>query len=274
MTTPLPLTGENDRGVVYRRKRMPARRRKNWVRFKRKVQSVVLGATAKKYAVLRRPFTILSAANFQNSVQYHTAMGLNGEVDTFNDVSVLFDAAVTENLVDAGLKASGKLHISGWMVETQVVNESVTTAYVDMYYWRCKKNVPSTLGGINQILEEGFADMGTLGAVPVARETYGVTPFQCNQFTNYIRVWKKVRVKLAAGGVTQVETRSGKNYRKTWGIAEDLAMDRDTEGIYMMFYGTPGVVNQTAEPIRLRFVTNKTYTISWFKDSEFEVGVL
>lgn len=201
-------------------------------------------------------------------------MGLNGLGGEFDDVSVIFDNALAEGAFTdggaLGLKASGKLIISGWMVESQILNDSSTHAYIDMYYWRCKR---PTANGVIAQMTEGIGDMGVAGATAVTTTTYGFTPFQVPQFSRTTQVWKKVRVKLAPSGVTQVGTRSGKNYIRNWGVDEEYSMDRNcTEGILMCFYGAPSGSAAVASPITLRISTNKTYTYSWVSTAEFELG--
>lgn len=187
-------------------------------------------------------------------------MGLNGDVDT-NDVSQIFDLAVTSGAI--AKKDAGKIMVTGWMCETQVVNTGTQGAYVDMYYWRAQGRNMAPLPSVADVWVNGLSDLQglfPLGGSALDIADYGVTPFQSPNLSRIVRIWKKTRVFLPPGGVTQVETRSGKNYVRNWSVDEEYSFDKCTEGILMVCYGVPSNTNPTADPAFLRVSTNKNYT--------------
>lgn len=265
-SAPGAISTQHDVSHVYRKRRMPRRRRRAWVRFSRKVKAVGLKASSQHYNVILRNGAFTSVADKQGFVQVHTTMGLNGDADT-NDVSRLLDLAVASARILK--KDAGKLIVSGWMCETQIVNVGANAGYVDLYYWRCKAKVPAALPSAADVWVNGLGDLDTLfpiGGSPLDIQDYGVTPFQSPNFSRLINIYQKKRVLLNPGGVTQVETRSGKNYYRNWSVDEEYSMDKCTEGILMVTYGVPSAANVVATPMSLRVSTNKTYT--WHVDMD------
>lgn len=261
-----PLTNQRDMGTMYRRKRMPYRRRKRWISFKRKVQAVTQQMTGKLQNIILRGGNVTSLANKQTGYGGHCVMGLNGDGDT-NDVSYLFDRANTF-LGGGFLKTAMKIQVTGWMCETQIQNESAAETsspsgvWCDLYYWRCKRRISSITDSFLGVWTEALGDLSStvpIGGSILDWNDYGITPFQ-GGLAKGITIWKKVRTYLPPGGVTQIETRSGKNYSRVWGTDEEYSMDTCTEGVFMIFYGTPSTTNATADPVNVRLSTNKNYT--------------
>lgn len=254
-----PITTENDAREVYRRKPMPRARRGRWAKFVNKVKHVATTLQGSKFQVILRNDAVTTAPNKQGSTTIHTAMGLNGSAFT-GDVSKIFDRALS---ITTALKDNLKVVVKGWMVETQVKNIGPNDAYIDMYYWRAKKAIPVAIADVGSAWGNGLSDLAgnfPLGGSTLDQADYGVTPFQSPGFSKTIRVWKKIRVKLSPGATTQIEQRSGRNYYRAWTHDEDYSMDRCTEGILMVFYGTPSGANPTADPVTLAFSTNANYT--------------
>lgn len=244
---------------------MPRRRRTQWRTFKKRVGAVIEKKLASNYLVLTRIHTLTTTADKQNHTSIHTVLGLNGSSGGgCNDVNTI---AGRVSAITGAPAHQNKFMITGWMAETQIVNIGDTTAYIDLYYWRCYKKVPTIVDGVacdaGNLFVTGLQDLGLTippGGSSLDSLDYGVTPFQSPQFYKSCRVMKKTRVKLSAGSVTQIETRSGKNYMRNWSIDEDYGMDRCTEGVLMIAYGTPTATVGTAAPITLKMSTNINYT--------------
>lgn len=239
---------------------MPRRLRGRWAKFVRKVKHVSTTLQGSRFQVILKTNLVSSLANKQAATTVHTVMGLNGSAYT-RDVSDLFDRALVET--GAAAKDNLKIVVKGWMIETQVKNYGLNDAYIDMYYWRCKKTIPAAIGDSAAAWGNGLSDLAPDvpgGGSTLDLNDYGVTPFQSPGFSKTIRVWKKVRVKLAAGQTTQIEQRSGRNYYRAWSHDEEYSMDKCTEGILFVFYGNPSEENAFADPVSLAFATNANYT--------------
>lgn len=256
---------------------MPARRRKPWVRFVKRTQAVLQKAIAPVFQIRLRSGQVSSAANKQGIFSPHTILGSYSTDNSTNDIDYLHDRV--SQLAATGEFEPDKFMVTGWLAETQIINEGATTAYIDMYYWRCKHSVPLTVGVSTgatattaaSIMEHSlFAlhPVNPLGGSGLDVTDYGVTPFQGVNFAKMLNIYKKVRVKLAVGGVTQVEQRSGRNYFLDTHFAGNYGMLRGkSEGILMIFYGVPTDTFTTAAPAELRFSTNVNYTVRLMKSA-------
>lgn len=267
-SNPPPITGENDWRRVYRRKRMPFRRRRRWVRFKRQVTAVIDKQLASKFNVFTRGENFTSANNQQTVISNHTVLGSNGSSPHTNDISDLVKIAqgtMPLETTDPSTNLDAwRIKVTGWMIESSITNNSDYPIYIDMYYWRTKRDVPSTIGNISALFTESLSDVSRntgVAANALAATDYGVTPFQGTQFAKNVQVWRKQRVKLAAGGTTQIEQRSGKNYMFDFGFCEHYSMiRRGTEGIMMVMYGSPDPTFVLARSASITMSTNVNYT--------------
>lgn len=273
-SNPAPITGESDWRKVYTRRPMPRRRRKRWVSFKRKVAHVVQHQVAPKFQVFTRSVSTSAAENTQNVVLLHTVLGGNGSSPETNDVRELVERAQAimppEVVTPASILTPWRIHVTGWMIETQVTNRETYPIYIDMYYWRTKKDTPVELANVYALWEDSVADVvqndPSIGG-QIAIGDYGVTPFQGVQLAKHIQIWRKQRVKLAGGSTTQVEQRSGRNYRFDYSVVEHYSLlRRATEGILMVFYGSPGIYGVVptlaalSRPAIVDVSTNVNYT--------------
>jgi len=239
---------------------MPRRRKRAWIKYSRKVKAVIQSSLGSNFFIILRSAVVQNNLNKQAVYNGHTVMGLNGAATDTNDVSQIFDRAIAASLLSQ--KDSGRLMVTGWMAETQVVNSGTAPAYLDMYYWRCTRLVPAALNKFENVWSNALTDMTPnfpIGGSALDIADYGITPFQ--GVSRHCQIWKKVRTKLEAGEVTQVETRSGRNYYRMWGFDEEYSMaPRCTEGIFFVFYGVPTTTAAFGDTCTLRFATNVNYT--------------
>lgn len=271
-TAPAPITGESDYRGLYRRKSMPARRRRRWVKFVRKVRSVVDRGLGPNFNVRVTNGTLACPANGQGMSMLHTVCGSAGSDPHTNDLKFLANLMVTfYPQTGPGPVASPNNYtlryiVSGYMVETMITNLETYPVFVDMYYWRSKKDVPVAIGDIVSVWGNSLIDLRQNQVVSatvdsLTMDDYGVTPFQGTQFAKTIRVYKKTRVKLAGGSCTQVETRAARDIVVNYGYAEHYSMLRGiTNGILFVGYGTPDAASAIARAANLAIVTNKNYT--------------
>lgn len=212
--------------------------------------------------------------NTQTANANHTILGASTGGPINDDIRYLVDIWVA-NQPPSGVSIGSEpdaiyqnIQITGWICETMITNLADYPVFIDMYYWRAIKDVPSNLPTINQIWSSALLELEPNmttdpGKTSITTEDYGVTPFQGNDFAKKIRIWKKTRVKLAAGSVTQIETRSGRNYYINYGYASSYSMLRNvTQGVYFVCYGSPGPAEEgsLARPVDLQITTNKNFT--------------
>jgi len=282
LAAPAPITGESDWRNVYKRKRMPARRRRRWVKFSRSVKHVLANQIGSNFNVRVNQTSLPGTNNGQGVNFSHTILGMNGSDPSHNDGIYLVNLAVANQpSTGPGVPTlpsaqNMKIVVTGWMCETMITNLETYPVFVDMYYWLAKRDIPSTFPDIGSVWSDRMADLRvnqTLGAgvTTLTLNDYGVTPFQGVEFAKKIQVWKKTRVKLAGGSVTQVETRGSRDTVITWSHQEHNTFARGvTQGIMFVAYGSPDGVDLVARAADLQIVTNKNYTWRMINDSRIQ----
>jgi len=243
------------------------------VSFVRKTKAVIGKQLAPSFLILVRTADCSSLANKQNYIVSHTVLGAYGSAPLMQDIASIDDRvqAMRPAAAEVGMSLrADKFMITGWFAETQLVNVSSSTAYVDCYYWRSVKNFKDAGDGAGGTgLEFGDLWLRTLqlggsnfpvGGSALDPLDYGMTPFQSATLAQYCRIWKKTRIKLGAGGTAQLETRSGRNYYIDAEYARNYTFLRGkTEGIFMIVYGVPSTTH-LSEPVRVLATTNVNYT--------------
>lgn len=274
-----PITGESDWRSTYRRKRMPYPRRRRWVKFVRRTQAVIDKSLASSFFIRLRRQRVVTVADKQGVSSVHTIFGNVGissplGAGDLNDLLALTDRVreFTTTQSTLGLNYStDKFRITGYLAETQIHNVGNDTAYVDMYYWRCKRDVSSSnfmgQAGVDYAQAWSAALARMQANIPPSgsaldRTDYGITPFNVNGLASYLQIYKKTRVKLSPGGITQIEQRGARNvyynYEKNLMNGHIQGM---THGIFFIIYGAPTIAFPTAAPVDLMFSTNVNYTV-------------
>lgn len=269
---PGPITGESDYRSVYKRKPFPRGRKKRWIKFTRRVKAVAEKLVAPQQMVCRRNATIVSAIATQATTSLFTVLGSFGGNDETDDLRQMYEnvfnlAGTTGTVGTTLLVNSMRVHITGWLAEIMIANNASNVTYIDCYYWRCKRDVPNAYNNLGDIFTGGFTDMAqtTVGASTSAPQKmdindYGVTPFQCHLFSRCFQVYKKTRVKLAAGGTCQLELRSGKNYYRSASFDRNYTFLKNcSEGIFFVQYGSPGATAPVTSTTNVQYSMNVNY---------------
>lgn len=268
-SAPAPITGESDWRNLYRKKRFPARRKKQWKRFSRKVKFVLAKTLAPQFNVIVTSTTLPVNAGLQGYTDIFTVLGGNGTSNTA-DISYLFDRAlatiIPNTTIGGQTKGSLKLIVTGWLAEVVIVNYGVTLAYLDCYYWKTKRDYIAEGHSVGELWDNSLGNVdpnvvGTATETTITSGDYGVTPFQGTTFAKHCVVWKKTRIKLPSGGTCQMELKSGKEYHRAWSYDQDFSLLRGcTEGILFVQYGAPTEALPITSGTGLRYTVNKNFT--------------
>lgn len=225
------VTGQHDSVNMYRRKRMPRRKRRRWVKFAKKVNYIINKQVApcslvRTVVIQRRAAAINTqllgvaslysgyGTNFDLSDDQITllkdaALRAYGDSTKFYQAQVKVTSAVLditfENLADAADNAS----TPSWFTSTKV------DAEVDIYELQCIRDVmiqDATQNNrdiydfiINCTNEQPRPTTGddSAGAVigsTLSSTNVGWTPFQSSKFCKYFKVLKKTKKYLTPGG--------------------------------------------------------------------------
>lgn len=259
-TAPAPITYQRDASTVYRRRRMPMRKKRTWIRLKRNVNAVINKRLATNVLHLTdtAPMVITNADGAQ---QYYGGLTLL-DAPVLSSVASAVDryAPPTGSGIVTPIIQRRKWVIVGQMNNLTIKNNSTEgVAYLDLYYWRTKKNCPSAeASSIETLWTTGFQtnaynNAGT-GSSTVAATDYGMTPWANPGWREYVQVYMKRRIRLSAGQDTELSLRSSKNYYSPGNILVDnLSLIRGkTEGIFVVFAGDPHIVTPPTTTTRSR----------------------
>lgn len=251
-----PVTAQHEYTTVYRKKRMPGRKRKAWKRFVRKTQAVAL-----KEAPLRS-FAHAYANNIYagpNQCGYSSVSmyGDNGPAAVQGNATTSGKGAMNSmwTLLNNVYGVNGparKIRMESACNEITLKNISSTNAViVEMYYFRARKLLEAdsvSNMAVEDYYAEGFGSMeqgyniGSISAV-----THGTTPFQSTLFTRNFKIWKKVRVQLGGGEVASFQMRDPRNHLiNTSDVYRYAGTPRRFQGIFFQIYGQPDTAGYTS----------------------------
>lgn len=244
-TAPAPVTTQFDVRTVYKRRRMPYRKKKRWIRQKRSVQAVIDKRLATNVLHLTDAVP-LSRSNASGSQTYYGGLTLM-DFPVRAQVAGAVDRLQPPNPQIGTVTGRAKHVIVGQMNNLTISNVSGEgVAYMDLYYWRAKQNCPAAeFADIEAIWSQGFTtnvlNAPTTGGTTVAATDYGITPWANPGWRKYVQVYMKRRIRLPAGQSTELSLRRSKNeYMGPHTLDDQLALMRGkTEGIFIVWTGEP-----------------------------------
>lgn len=262
-SAPPPVTAHYDSRIVYRKRRMPYRKKKQWIRTKRQVNAVLNGRLATN-VLLARNFNS-SVFNSESRKQNAFGITLNGLADLENVAgrvaSLQPDNSILPTVGNIGRQ---KFVIVGSMTTVLMRNISEVTAVVDVYYWTTKRDVPlAEFSDINQLWSLGFGYNVAnfpIGGSTLIHTDLGVTPWANPGMRRFLRIYQKRRIRLGAGADTELTLRTAKSYYSPGQqFMDQKSLSRGyTQGMLIVFHGMPGA-ESSAEPISLAVTQTSTH---------------
>lgn len=257
---------------VYRRKRMPRRKRRRWVRFKRKVDAVQFSGLGMQSVVFNSADYITAAVGAQG-VGSVCLYGLRGVSGTGGGVLMgQNDLYMIKS--NAGYTNTQKIAFRSAVLDITCKNEPIdsedsgTQLEVDLYEYVWRKGRPmesqsTAYGSGLSALQTGFTDQPTLGsAAALAVTTRGVTPFQCPEGMSYLKILKKTKFFVPVAGTFTYQLRQPRNF---WFDMGDPSSGLDiescagrTRGVLIFVKGVPTLATP-ASGARLVVGCTRTY---------------
>lgn len=289
---PPPVTGQFDYKTDYVRKRMPRRRRKRWLRFRRKVQYINDKGLGLKSHIVSFEQKLTTTAITSNAFgeELFSCDGKSNHKDLGDIARNALGAAFNnQQITAAGPSHSKSIHFESANMEVSIHNTGLNTVVLEVYHVRCRKDgLQFSDGSFNEMLgyyRQGFLkteqiedpDTGTIlpGASLIAFDTPGTTPFQCPMFCSYFQVLKREKFTIPVGGLIQKSLRIPKN---RWLNIDNLRSKNVlrgwTEGFLFQFQGVPQDefgVPEPASPTTLNIFTVRRYSY-YSRASGFDQG--
>lgn len=203
-----PITTQYDQSTRYRRKRMPARKRRQWKRFTKKVRHVMLQMNSLTSFTNDNYRTINSwVANAQASFGvYLGGTGVSSNDEILAMFKSAYSAALTNTTVD-----DYKLFIKSLCLDVQLTNTGSFGAIIDVYELIARasdNNSAETIGSMfaRLYLEQNPSALGSPDPSSPA-----VTAFQNGMFLTKWKVLRKKEILLGVGQVTTMQMRNPYN---------------------------------------------------------------
>lgn len=277
----LGVTNQMDRKLIYRKKKMPYRKKKRWLKFNRKVKATELKTIGTK-SVLNNDQ--LSSSATTNALQIiTTAMyGINGASDTgsragHRDIFDIFDADTLDIQQNAttGAPEQGKVMFISAIFDLTMENTSPndtgqnTKLEVDVYEMIHKKDTRSQ-GTMFDFLNDGLAITPNIGSgTGIAINDRGFTPFESPiGLRKYgITIVKKTKYFLGTGEVATLQVRDPRNHVISAERINDIgtAMRGLTRHVFIAFKPTPGYT--TGNVARLTVGVTRAYKYKVLKNN-------
>lgn len=246
-TSGIGVTNQYDRKQVYRKKRMPRRKRRRWVKFVKKVGAV----TEKDFGtntIVRSSLALAEGAIGQQGFAAVTLYGKDG-VNSGQTVGNGDIANIFSN--DLNTKPSSKFKFCSAVLDVTAVNDTTSEIAtdnlgieVDVYELMYRK-VASCDSPVTMWSSNG-AEKINAGALNLALTQRGVTPFDLPDILSRygVTIVKKVKYFLAKGQQFTYQIRNPKSY--TWQRDfindgnDDFMIPYVTKTLLFVIKGLPG----------------------------------
>jgi len=244
------VTTDRDFRRVYRKRRMPAWKRRSWKRFTRKVDAVA----ERKKGTASIVFNTVKRETVPDNLQRMygiTLFGYRGTVVVGPDAydRDLYEISLSTKPGDGASVASfnRKIHFRSAVLDITFRNVHATNAVeLDLYEWMCRKDVP--FNRLIDLIVNAQTDplaLSMTGVNGLTQDDVGVTPFQIPAALKYISILKKTKVFIPSNGTATYQIRKAKN--RWWSTTEiddkpsHFAKRGWTVGIWMVQKGVPGL---------------------------------
>lgn len=239
-------TTQHDLVTRYRKRRMPRRRRKRWVGFVKRVQSVIAKAQP------LQSYNNLYYANGTSSANKGGYWGwiMGGTQPSANDELLrcfyaLYNKSAITDIYNY------KILMKSICMDVMFTNTGAATIIVDVYRLACKNSYQSA----SSLATQFAANVGDIAASPgagantIAASDLGITLFDVPNFCKNWRIINKKELVISAG---QTSTFQMRNSRKKLISGRDLqsypqAIPGYSQAYFFTWHGIPSNNGGTAE---------------------------
>lgn len=255
-----PLTYDNDFKTDYRYKRMPARKKRVWKKFVKKVNYIAnrrQGLKKHLFQDVQRLSTVTDRCNYYSASLYTPDAQLDG---CHADMGTLFRSILTPtvfdnmNEVSTLADADKKIIFESALMDLTWRNDGQATIIIDLYEYKTRKTFGLTssdsknnvhgiyeLGMVKQgrvIDEENFQNLGTGRILP---DAWGTTPFMSSLFCQTFKIVQKKRITVAPGNFVSITLKDPKTrVVNATDMRARICARGLTHGYFFTYYGVPG----------------------------------
>lgn len=207
------ITQQHDSRMVYRRKRMPYKKKKSWIRFSKKVKAVITKAVSTRTILHNNQVTTSAGqVGVPQSYQFHLLYGKKG--DTANSA---LDSGVDDiwrSLTGTGTTVSNalKYHFTSAILDITCHNTGNATQEVDIYHIQFWKESNCTSPEAAVIRAQNDTPTGT-SSTALLMSDRGATPFEFPMLIRNtgMKILKKIKYFVVPGQAITYQIRDSRN---------------------------------------------------------------
>lgn len=244
------VSAQKDNALIYRRKKMPRRKKKAWRRFKKRTNYVVQTQKPKSFTVMQNKGQQTVTA----SQLLTTPTGLQ-RTEVFSNFTCNGSAGQDDLKVIGQLNASvanpslaDYLSVKGCNNTITLSNRTTTDGevLVDLYYGYYTRDVGKEWNGVeyqtvNAILG-AWATSNTTEVVvgnSINAQNYGWTPFQAKEAAKYMKITRKTRHIIPDGDILTITLNESKFRRMDLRSLEEKLALKGSKFVIAIFWSAP-----------------------------------
>lgn len=270
----IATTNQYDMRNVYRRKRMPFRRRRRWVKQIRKHRAIDMKSLATQTFV-RNDANLIGGSGGQavGAVELYGLNGSAGGASVYGQDDIVNALA---SWLGGTVPANRKFIFGSAVLDMTITNQGPSegpTGTVEVDVYRCVYRKPTGAANCLAHYVNSVAQLNTMaGAVALTMSTRGWTPFNCPTASSSVKILSKKKFLLGDGQTATYQIRDPKNrYFNTVDFANLGATDVRvgyTQFLLMVVKHVPA--NEGPAPaFQVVFGCTRSYT---FKVDEYDVA--
>lgn len=263
----------------YRKRRMPAAKRRKWVSFTKKVRAVEISGLPKSTykAIVFRTMKSTNGNQAYEAISFMPGWGNNEQmgVADITNLNLMSTEALGFNLDDQpGTRVTHDFQMNGPRVSSYIFDLSIsnmlpTNAIIDLYELRINRDIISNQGDETNYMKiimdhhnTFTADLENPGN-HLSWGTYGITPFDIREFGQAFSVSKVETITLPGNGHCKRSYREPGNKRLGMGRFNNLLCRKGDRMLFFVSYGPNGVNGSGGGvysiPTDIRIMAQRTY---------------
>lgn len=231
------VTFQNDHALRYRRKSMPAAKKRKWKKFTRQVRHVTLQMQPLQIYTRQGTENVTSAVNAGASWS-RMCGGVN--VPANNEILQCFLNAYPSFATTASEAAELKLFIKSIVLDVQIRNNGEQPIIIDKYHLECR-NVNSITSTVHAQYNQALGEVVPLNGTSLGTTSTALTLFDAPNFLSYWKVMSKREHVIGAGQVCTFQIRMPENKYidgKTL-VTHQQSIPRFTRAMFFTWHGCP-----------------------------------
>lgn len=205
------VTTQYDRSLIYRRKRMPWRKKRSWVNFNKRVRAVQMKNVSSTNQVFSGGLTLTCSGTTQvfDACHLYGGNGIGASEPGSTDLTACF---VNDN---PSTTAAKTLHFESAVLDVTITNHGfeshVASCELDIYEILVRKR--GDFVGLKDLFNQSSVDTPDLGGSTSALTlgSRGCTPFQIPLACSWIKIIKKTKYFLGVGNTCTYQVRLPRN---------------------------------------------------------------